>query len=550
MDDTDRLYQDFLSEMDTLERFRQRYLQTHPSAPVEREDPDVRRLLESMAFFSVQTRRATLHNLRATWLRLFSSFFDFLLEPLPACAMVRAAPTPKMAEAVVMPRGTELRLTPEEGVAGSFRLQRDLRVLPIELEGTRLVEREEGGFRLILDFVSVLKEHSRKDAVGLLSLYVNHLDEYRSSLAVYHSLRQHLEKVSVVYDRRADETTSTAPCKHSYRHPEEIEDASDFSHPMRRVRGFFQLPEQGLFLHVQVAQHSKEWKRFSLCLDLKKEWKVGRSPNPDFLVPFVAPVVNLKAEPAQLLSVDGTRSEFPVLSQSAGRDFQLQSVTGVYEITPAGRSPMRPTHLPGEGASYELEEVLANDLSSRYRLVVRMPQAFTEPRGVLVEALWFQPRFASQAIAPFKVSTPGRHVEGLGWELAGALQPQRESPLRDDVKALTELLAWKIRPTLKLDQLLPLLTWLGTPVEGAFRPIIPLMKELKVSTLPDGAMRGSGLKHVYELELDAFEPAAEPLVVSLLEQVKEILGAWNAEASVELRPTVRGRGPLKLWEAA
>ncbi|MFY0564781.1 type VI secretion system baseplate subunit TssF [Archangium lansingense] len=557
MDTTDQLYQDFLSEMDMLERFRQRYRQTHPSAPLEREDPDVRRLMESMAFFSVQTRRATLHNLRATWMRLFSSFFNFLLEPLPATALVRAVPDKKMAEAVVLPRGTELRLTPTEGVAGSFRLQRDLRVLPLELESSRLVELKNGNLRVILSFVSVLKDNSRKDSVGLLSLHVRHLDEYRSSLAVYHALRQHLESVSVYYhdgddseDGNAYETARGAPwkpCKHSYRHPDEVEDSAAFSHPLHRVRSFFQLPEQGLFLHVNVAPHSREWKRFSLCLDLKKEWTVGRSARPDFLVPFVAPVVNLKAEPAQLLSVDGTRSEFPLLSQSAGREFRLQSVKAVYELTPSGRSPMRPTHLPGKEASYELEEELAEDLSPRHRLVVRMPEAFTEPRKVMVDALWYQPKFASQAIPPFKVSTPSRHVEGMGWEMVGALQPHRDSPVRDNVAALTQLLAWKTRPTLTREQLLPVLASLGTPAENPFQALLPLLGELKVSTLPDGAMRGSGLRHVYELELDAFEPSFEPLMVCLLEQVKEVLDAWNAEASVELRPTVRGSGPLKLW---
>ena len=74
---------DFLSELDALERFRRAFLERHPRLPLDREDPDVRRLIESMAFFSVQTRQATLRNLRSTWRRLFAGFFDFLLEPVP-----------------------------------------------------------------------------------------------------------------------------------------------------------------------------------------------------------------------------------------------------------------------------------------------------------------------------------------------------------------------------------------------------------------------------------------------------------------------------------
>src|SRR4051812_50191733 len=84
-----------------------------------------------MAFFQVQTRLATQHNLRSTWLRLFSSFFDFLLRPLPALALVQALPGEKMTETVVLPRATELRLSPAQGMAGAFPPPRPPRVLPL-----------------------------------------------------------------------------------------------------------------------------------------------------------------------------------------------------------------------------------------------------------------------------------------------------------------------------------------------------------------------------------------------------------------------------------
>ncbi|WP_239014220.1 type VI secretion system baseplate subunit TssF [Archangium violaceum] len=542
MDSTDQLYQDFLTEMDSLERFRQRYQRNHPSVPIDRDDPDVRRLMESMAFFSVQTRQATLHNLRSTWLRLFSSFFDFLLEPLPAAAMVQAVPTEKMVEAVVLPRGTELRLTPTDGVAGSFRLQRDLHILPIFLEDSSVVRLANGGHRLILRFASA---HPRKDPVGLFSLHVRHLDDYRSSLAVYHALSKHLEQVSVVYDQTADERTVGTRCEHTFgRDRPAPEDGTEYAHPVQRVRAFFQMPEQGLFLHVQVAPTRQAWTRFSLCLDLKKEWTVGRSPHPDILHPCVVPVVNLKAEPAQPLTVDGTRSEFPILGLSAGRDFRLQSVTGVYQLTQTGREPLRPAYLPGDGPSYEIDEELAEDLSPRQRLLVRMPEAFDEPRKVLVEALWYQPRFASQASGRIEVSTPSRHVEGLRWQMVGGLQPHRDSPLRNDVAALTQVLSWKVKSTLERNELIALLSYLGTPVEGPFRAIIPWIRKTKVSVLPDGALRGTGLRHLYEMQLEPFDSSAEPLVVCLLEQVKELLDAWNGEATVELRPSMAGGGPI------
>lgn len=547
MSTSERLYQDFLGELDSLERFRQHFQRTYPSTPLEREDPDVRRLMEAMAFFSVQTRHATLHNLRSTWLRLFSSFFDFLLEPLPATTLVQAVPSEKMVEVVRLPRGTELRLQPEGAEPGTFRLQRELTVLPIFQEQPTVLRRDDGGHRLILPFTSAFP---RKDPVGLFSLHVRHLGDYRASLAVYHALRKHLEQVTVLYDKPADERSAGLRCGHGFgRAPAAPDDAAEYAHPVQRVRSFFHLPEQGLSLHVQVAPTLKAWTRFSLCLDLKKEWTAGRSPFPDFLHPFVAPVVNLKAEPAQLLSVDGTRSEYPLQSVSAGRELRLHSVRGVYEQTEAGRLPMRPAYLPGEGPSYELDEALAEDLTPRHRLQVRMPEAFQEPRKVLVEALWYQPRFAAQAIGPLEVSLPGRHVEGLRWQTVGPLQPHRDSPLREDIAGLTRLLSWKVKPTLQRDELLALLSYLGTPVEGPFRSIIPWLRTVRASVLPDGALRGSGLRHVYDVLLEPFDASMEPLVVCLLEQVQELLDAWNGEATVDLRASVAGGGPLE-WKVS
>lgn len=540
---TDRMYQDFLEEMSSLERFRQRFHERYPAAPLEKEDPDVRRLIEALAFFSVQTRHATLQNLRSTWKRLFAGFFDFLLEPLPTAAVVQAVPTGKLGEAVMLPRGTELRLTPAEGVAGTFRLQRELRVLPVTLESTEVRPRVRGGHRLILTFES---RHERNDAVGTLSLHVRHLDEYLPSLAVFHALRQHVRGVSVVYGERADEHSSGAPCAVSFGRGEAApEDTADFAHPLQRLRAAFLFPEPELFVHVEVPPARGAWRRFSLCFDLAEAWTVGRSHRPDFFVPFAVPVVNLKAEPAQVITTDGTRSEHPIRNMSAGRELSLHSVTGVYELTKTGLVPLRPAHLPGTGPSYEVEEAPgANGPSPQ--LVLRMPEAFTTPRKLVVEALWHQPRFAAEASGRVGVSVPGRFIEGLDWKLAGPLQPHRDSPLRDDVTALTQLLAWKARATLGLDEVLAVLEHLGTPREGPFRRVLPLLRELSVSRVPDSALRGSGLRHVYEVVLEPFEPGLEPLVVAFLDMVRRLLDAWNHEASVELRATVAGAGPLTL----
>jgi type VI secretion system protein ImpG len=548
MDALDQLYQDFLSEMDALEHFRRRFVERHPMAPLEREDPDVRRLIESMAFFSVQTRQASLRSLRSVWWRLFSGFFDFMVEPVPSAAMAQALPTEKMVEPLVLPRGTEFRLAPQGEAPGFFRTRRELRVLPVFLEGTDVLPLERGGHRLILRFES---RFARKDEVGLLSLHVRHLEDYRSSLAVFHALCRHLRQVSVVYNQAADEHSVGDVCEVSFgRSAAAAEDSAEYSHPFRRIRSLFHSPEQQLFVHVQVPPSRKPWSSFCLCFDLDQAWTTGRSLHPEFLHPFVVPLDNLKAEPAQPIVADGTRSQYPILNISAGGNFRLHSVTHVHEVTAKGRSLLRPAFLPGEGPSYEVEESLGAGLSPQHSLLIRMPEAFVAPRRVVVEALWHQPQFASRALGRLQLSTPGRHVEGLRWQLLGDVVPTQDSPLHDDLGALTRLLAWKSRPTLSRNEFLALLMYLGTPARSPMGRVIPWVRELTVSTVPDSALRGSGLQHVYEMLLEPFEPGFEPLVVCFLQQAREVLDAWNSDAAVELRATVAGAGPLPLLGTA
>lgn len=54
---SERDFGEFLSEMRALEEFRQSYAARHPLARIDREDPDVRRLTEALAYFTVRAVR-------------------------------------------------------------------------------------------------------------------------------------------------------------------------------------------------------------------------------------------------------------------------------------------------------------------------------------------------------------------------------------------------------------------------------------------------------------------------------------------------------------
>jgi len=188
------LYKIFLEEMNSLENFRIAYASLHPGVPLDREDPDVRRLIEAMALFSARTRLAGSRNISAVSRRIFQPFFPHLLAPIPSMAILQALPSRQFVEPVIFPEGSEWIFSPESGGGAVFRILGDLRILPIQLTRFSMMLRDRG-FRIALRFGAFF---ARSEDIGQLSFFINHLNNYESSQTVLFSLKRHLRGVSVL----------------------------------------------------------------------------------------------------------------------------------------------------------------------------------------------------------------------------------------------------------------------------------------------------------------------------------------------------------------
>ena len=96
----DSLYKAFLEHMHELENFCMSYAAMHPTIPLDRDDPDVRRLTEAMAYFAARTHMAGIRNIADFRRRIFQQFFPYLLTPLPAMGLARARLTGQFTETV------------------------------------------------------------------------------------------------------------------------------------------------------------------------------------------------------------------------------------------------------------------------------------------------------------------------------------------------------------------------------------------------------------------------------------------------------------------
>lgn len=539
----------FLAELSALDEHRKVYQERHPSARLDRDDPDVSRMIDALAFFSLRTRQTTLRNVRSTFERLFRNYFDFLLTPLPSMCMLQAQATAQRAEPALLPRGSELLVTTPNGAAGTYRTLYDLRILPLVLRRVRQpLMRADGGYRLIIEFQA---PSTRLMQVGTLRLHVNYLDDYPTALRIVHQMRVHLERVQIVYDRSADEETSGDACNVTYGVQREVTDNLDTTHPIEHVRRFFHFPEQDLYINVQVPPVQKPWLKFSLLLDLKSTWPRKPHLNNDVFQLFTVPAVNIRREMAQPIVCDGTQDAYAVRHASPGRTFELCALKGVYEITaqglealPAGNLPIADsgsrTGTASLGAASSSQDVWEIEWRPDERghqqpfLLVRMPGAFLQPRKLVVDAFWYQPWFTQHAIGNLQVSLQSRHLEAVDWSMLGGVRPERKSPLREDFAGLLQLLALKMRATLGRLEILSLCQYLGTLSDGPFKLLPSYLLDVRVDLMPDSALRGAGIKHVYKIKTRNYPPEDEPLVWMFLSQLMRILDSWNQDADVEL----------------
>src|SRR6185436_1697793 len=106
------LFDDYQRELESLETFRERYRHLYPLAGLDRDDPDVQRLLEGLAFFTARTRRAADRALAGYERRALEQVFPHLVTPLPSMAMLTVDATERMVETRTLPAGTEVAVSP------------------------------------------------------------------------------------------------------------------------------------------------------------------------------------------------------------------------------------------------------------------------------------------------------------------------------------------------------------------------------------------------------------------------------------------------------
>lgn len=539
------LHGEFLRELAALDEFLG--ARRSPERAVEPEDPDVRRLMESLAFFSARTREAATAELRHAVNRLAQGLLDDFVEAQPARAMLRAIPSPRLTEPARLPRGTRVRLETANGEIGEFSTMRELTIRPLELDRAELQMRGSG-YRVLIRLRGYGPSANCDDP---LALHIDHLGDYQASAQLFDHLAKHLQRVTVVYGDPPSPSELGHSCGVSFGPLREGHDSSAFADELRsqqrsgtiaRLRKFFHLPGTELSLEIDLARAARPWRQAWLCLDLD-QWPEGQAVNKEMFRLFVVPIENLVSELAEPIKCDGTRSLHPIVAWRNDGSIAFHSVLEVQQELARGMDLVLPGHLARGEESWDLEY---EDERREPLLHLRLPGAFLEPRMVMVRARWYQPGFDAVAVGKLEAKLYSRHLEGVGFRVQGRLVPHRRSPLSGDPRAMLHLLSRRSKRVLSREDIIMIMAALGADSRSHHRDIESELRHIEVIDEPSNVRSGGGVRHVYRVLLGDIASERRPLVDDYLRGVEELLDAWSSnpvvirvdEPSVRKRPEI------------
>jgi len=515
------LHQTFLDELRELEAFRL----SHAASSLDRQDPDLRRLVEALAFFSARTHRAALESVAASRLRLFQQMLPYAVSPVPAMGLITARPGGRFVEALDLPSGTEVAVRAGVGAPASFRTLRPLRVLPLFVERVSLLP-SGSGQRLVIEMETPVE---RRDELGDLALHVRYLGDFESSLRAVRALRASARRAAVAFDEDVPFEAAGTPCPLSFGLP--LAEGEEPSHPMEEARRALHFPEAELFVSARLERPPGAWRKVALLIDLDarfpRDLKIAR---PETFTLFAVPMVNLDHSGARPFVFDGTTERVRIRHPDASARFALHSVRGVYRIDEGVRRPLWPALVAAGSGSYEVERAEDGDEKGHW-LHLHLPEAFERPCTIAVDALWHQPAFSEKVEEGLEAWLRRHDVPGLAFEVSRPVAPAAPGAAAAGMDALLHVLGLQKRTHLERDEVMTLLDVVGGGWSRCYAPLRPLWADLRVSESPlsnAGERRGTrGL--TYHLAFRSLETVA-PLAESFAERLRQVLDALLCEA--------------------
>lgn len=481
MSRNDQLYRAYLDEMQALNEFVMNYHTEHKfsglKSELSSEDPDVNRLLESIAFFSARIHDSVVKNLQSYRYRLFQQLFPFLLTPIPSSGIISAVTSGLLTDPVTIDRGTDFILQTREGKEFFWQSLRDSTIYPFYIKSVDNIPAERVGTSLYVTFAC---RHTIHGSPNPLSLLIDYISDIKSSFRLLTFFKDNLTSARVYIGSNAnlddrhelDWIDLDLPLYGTQGLGLTI-DQNDFLHPIETERLFFQDPRIELFIHLSFPKIEAPIPGFTIEFNFCDSWPKGLAANKDILVPNSIPIINYRQIAATPVLVDGTITSFPILSGHEDSGFELCKTLGVYQLRKDGMTPLIPGVVSRSSPCYEIE---SRTIERRGRffsnLIIHYPQSFIEPVQVFVDAIWHQPSFKDHRENPAEIRTYSYNISGVRWEWS--YLPSEKQPLPDAARnsdMLLEILHISHKQYYGTEDIRSIMLLLGTIADGPYRSV-------------------------------------------------------------------------------
>lgn len=478
MDKQEQIYRSYLEQMQELSEFLLAFNSKHQFSGLKptqsTDDPDILRLLESLAFFSARTHNTAIQNEAKFRNRFFQQLLPHFITPLPASGIIRALPSGGVTEGVKVPSGTGFILRSDTDREFFFQSRGRGEILPIALMSLHSLVRESTGHTLRLEFRCA---HPIRRVPHPFSLYINYLGDVHFSYQVLGYIKRHAYKAWVHFGeldnvkapRSLNDWTDLGGIE--YGGVGVSEEEEDFLHPVEVERLFFQDPRSDLYFHLSLPEAFISFTKFFVDLDFDVAWPKGLTVSKDIFEPYCFQVLNLVRAHCSSIMCDGTQSRFPLLCSKLDQDLVFFKSIGVYRLTEDSMEPLVPGVLSTHNGTYDIEtggeDIMGRPVTT---LQVNMPEAFLEPCPIHVDALWTQPSYQNHRDRPYQILPYTRTIVGVTWDWAGLPAHRNESVQESSLSdRLLNLIFISHRQYLSFGDMRAIMEVMGIPALSLFR---------------------------------------------------------------------------------
>jgi type VI secretion system protein ImpG len=534
------LFDDYQRELESLETFRERYRHLYPFAGLDRDDPDVQRLLEGLAFFTARTRRAADRAIAGYERRALEQVFPHLVTPLPSMAMLTVDAADRLIEPRTLPAGTEVAVAARPDGPGrpaaalTYRTLRELVVRPFDLDraGIQLVRLGDEGYELVIPIRSATP---RAEAVDTIELHLDPHGDLLAALRLHHALARCVESARFAFPgtrqpERRVRAIGFAPVRG---------DAERFANPLEQFRTLIHFPLAALAVRFAIDQTPATWQRLELRVRLSPAWPRELSVPPGAFVLHAAPMVNLRRALADPVVLDGTRARVEVAHPEPALGLVPRELCAVYRSTSAGLVPLVPEALAAPDDDWYAAEVAGRHTARRLWLDVHAPGAFEARSAIVADVDWYHPGAARVLRGPIEARLTARHLEGPRWRVITPIEPALDSPLAGRRDRLSRLLALAGRSDLDAPSLGFVLDVLGCAEHELFQRVARAIASLAVTRQPD-ARWPSGVRTTLDIVLARLPLALVPAADLVLARLPDLLAAWSGDEPPVVRVRIEG----------